>query len=481
MTAGTTDRRSAQRDRWYRDGWYSKRTCVDALTCAATRYAEVPVVFAGAERVTTTVGDIHARAVAVAAALQDLGVVAGDAVAVQLPNVIECAIACEAALLAAAVLVPIVHIYGPHEVEFILAESAAKILIAPDRWRSTRYTDRFERLLSIPSLEHVVVVGDDVPDRCLSWSAWRGSAYKRPGPGADDICLLIYTSGTTSAPKGVQHSHNSLLAEVSAMPALGDGARPDDMQLVTFPPGHIAGVVSMLRPLIQGGSVIYLDSWDPSAALRLIAEFGVTSTAGTPVRLARILDLVDAGARVPSLREFLVGAAAVRAELGRRAHAAGIATFRCYGATEHPTISAGRPDEPLDARLHTDGVPLPGVEVRIIGDDGRDVETGVDGEVVTRGPDQFVGYRDRAMDAAAFTADGWLRTGDLGHLDADGRLTITDRIKDIIIRGGETISSAELEDVLCAHPAVQALLYPRRTPATARCLPLSWYWHPGRR
>ncbi|MDT0323871.1 AMP-binding enzyme, partial [Streptomyces millisiae] len=104
--------------------------------------------------------------------------------------------------------------------------------------------------------------------------------------------------------------------------------------------------------------------------------------------------------------------------------------------------------------MGTDGKPMRGVTVRIVGPDGSEQAAGTDGEIVTQGPDQFIGYRDPALNKAAFTADGWFRTGDLGHLDTNGRLTITDRIKDVIIRAGETISSGQVEDVLNAHPAI---------------------------
>jgi non-ribosomal peptide synthetase component E (peptide arylation enzyme) len=123
--------------------------------------------------------------------------------------------------------------------------------------------------------------------------------------------------------------------------------------------------------------------------------------------------------------------------------------------TEHPTVTGAHADDPLCVRMSTDGAPMAGCAVRILDPTGIDRPLGIDGEVVAQGPDQFIGYRDPALNTPAFTADGWFRTGDLGHLDAQGRLTITDRIKDVIIRGGETISSGQIEDVLQAHPAVE--------------------------
>jgi acyl-coenzyme A synthetase/AMP-(fatty) acid ligase len=446
---------SALCDRWYRDGWFSDRTCGDAFEEGAREHRATPVVFAAADAVdTVTVGEIHERARSLAAALQTLGTRSGDAVAVQLTNRVECAVAYQAVLLCGAILVPIVHIYGIAEVGFILAESGARVLIMPKRFRSISYIERIPEFSRIKSLQHVVVVDVAEGDGYLAWSQLRASdEFRRPPVSADAVCLLLYTSGTTSAPKGVQHSHNTVLAEQETLPALIAGAS-DDVSLVTFPPGHIAGVGSMLRSLMSGSHTVFLDGWDPARAVVLGHEYGVTSTAGAPIHLEDILNLGDGGVALPALREFLVGAAPVSEELGRRAAAAGIATFRSYGATEHPTVTGEHAGEPEWARLSTDGKPLPGSSVRILAADGTDAPMGDDGEVVVQGPEQFVGYRDGALNADAFTADGWFRTGDLGHVDSAGRLTITDRIKDVIVRGGETISSGQVEVVLNSHPAV---------------------------
>jgi acyl-CoA synthetase (AMP-forming)/AMP-acid ligase II len=205
---------------------------------------------------------------------------------------------------------------------------------------------------------------------------------------------------------------------------------------------------------LSGSRTVFMDGWEPALAIQAVYRFGVTSTAGAPFHLEGILDLGDTTDKLATLREFLVGAAPVTDDLGRRAAAAGISTFRSYGATEHPTVTGEHEGQPEWARLSTDGKPLPGSAVRILGPEGADCAAGVDGEVVVQGPDQFVGYQDPALNADAFTADGWFRTGDLGQLDAEGRLSITDRIKDVIIRGGETISSGQVEEVLNAHPAV---------------------------
>ena len=448
---------AALRDRWYSEGWYSSRTCIDAFERAAAQHAEIPEVFvAGGAETLATVGEIHDAAMTFASGMQRLGIGPGDAVAVQLTNRFECAVAYQAVLLCGAVLVPIVHSYGPNEVMFILSESRARLLIMPAQFRSTWYVERVTDYSTLPGLDHVVLV--DTAESGPGYLAWQELAadqddYIAPTMPSDDVCVLLYTSGTESVPKGVQHSHNSLLAEQATLPGLLAG-RSDDVQLVTFPPGHVAGLNSMLRPLVSGTRSVFLEHWDPAVAADLIARYSVTATSGAPFHLYGLLQVEDVTTKLATLREFLTGAAPVTEDLGRRAAAAGVASYRCYGMTEHPTVTGAHADDSPGVRMGTDGGPMGGCAVRVLGPDGNDQPLGIDGEVVVRGPDQFIGYHDATLNRDAFTADGWFRTGDLGHLDARGRLTVTDRIKDVIIRGGETISSGQVEDVLHAHPAV---------------------------
>lgn len=447
----------ALRDRWYAEGWFSSRTCIDAFRRAAVEHAEVPLVFVvdGAQT-TVTVAEVHREASAVAAGFQRLGVQPGDAVAVQLTNRLECAIAYQAVLLCGAVLVPIVHIYGPNEVGFILSEADAKVLVMPARIRSTSYLDRITAYRARTELRHVVVVGaEGSSSEYLRWEelASQAKTYVTPAVSSDEVCALLYTSGTVSAPKGVQHSHNSLLAEQLTLPSLLAG-EDNDVQLVSFPPGHVAGLSSLLRPLVSGAASVFVDQWDAHRAADLISRFSVTATSGAPFHLEGLLAMDDVATKLASLRQFLTGAAVVTPELGARAAAAGITAHRCYGMTEHPTVTGALATDPLTARMATDGAPMPGCAVRVIDGNGSKLPAGVDGEIVVQGPDQFLGYRDPALNAEAFTPDGWLRTGDLGHLDADGRLVVTDRIKDVIIRGGETLSSGQIEDALAAHPDI---------------------------
>ncbi len=457
LAASVDFNHAALRKRWYSEGWYSSRTCIDAFETAAAECAQIPLVFVAAgTEIAATVGEIHQAAMAFATGMQRLGIRPGDTVAVQLTNRLECAVAYQAVLSCGAVLVPIVHSYGRNEVKFILSESRARLIIMPARFRSTSYVERVTDYSELAALDHAVIV--DAAESGPGYVAWQELAadphdYVPPAVLSDDVCVLLYTSGTVSTPKGVQHSHNSLLAEQATLPGLLAGGR-DDVQLVTFPPGHVAGLNSVLRPLMSGARSVFLDHWDPALAADLIERYSVTATSGAPFHLYGLLQVEDVAAKLATLREFLTGAAPVTDDLGRRAEAAGVTAYRCYGMTEHPTVTGAHADSPPDVRMGTDGGPMGGCAVRVLGADGADQPPGVDGEIVVQGPDQFIGYRDPVLNQGAFTADGWFRTGDLGHVDAQGRLAITDRIKDVIIRGGETISSGQVEDVLQAHPAV---------------------------
>ena len=448
-----------QRAHYYEAGLYRHRTMADEMRDGAARHPDVRMLFHSDTKLAeSTLGEMHRRSLGLAGAFQSLGLGPGDVVAIQVPNWLEGALVFQAALTLGVVVLPVIHIYGPSEVSFILKESGARAFICPDRWRHIDYLERIERLdrSELPKLEHVIVIGDDCPSGAISWDAFQArsnAAFEVPSVDPDDVCLLVYTSGTTADPKGVQHTHNTLLSEVRkvGLPTGGSAS----VSLSAFPAGHIAGVLGTTRLYIEGGRTVLMDAWDPVEAARLIEGHGVTGTSGTPFHLMTLLDAAEAGGYdLSSLRAYVTGAASVPPELVRRADAAGIPTFRSYGSTEHPTISGGSPTDSAARRSSTDGRILPGNEVRILDDDGKDLATGQAGEIASRGPELFVGYRDPSLDAEAFLPGGWFLTGDIGVLDEHGYLQITDRKKDVIIRGGENIASKAVEDVLARHPAV---------------------------
>ena len=409
-----------------------------------------------------SLAELHARSLALAGALVAVGLAPGDVVAVQVPNRVEAAVVYAAVATAGAVLVPIVHIYGPHEVDWILERSGARLFVCPDRWRAIDYGERLARMPAAAGLDlGLVVIGDATapgfPAGPRTWAdleAMGDPGFRPPAGRPDDPLLVIYTSGTTAEPKGVVHSHQTLLAELGGMPQ-APAATPGRPGLQPWPAGHIGGLCAILAPLASRSPVTILDQWDADRAAAAIDADGVVALTGTPLHVHQLLDRRDAGtARLDSVRDVVSGGAGVPPAVVERADAAGWRLVRCYGSSEQPTITAGGFDDPLERRSHDDGPPLPPGEVRVVLADGHDAPVGVDGEVWLRGPDQFVGYTDPALNEAAFTADGWSRSGDVGRLDADGRLAITDRLKDVVIRGGENISSMEVEALLARHPAI---------------------------
>ncbi|HEY2055560.1 MAG TPA: AMP-binding protein [Solirubrobacterales bacterium] len=451
--------RAAMEEEWRRLGLHRGETLGAAVRNGAERFPGTELVFHSEVRpATVTLAELLARADRVAAAWHGLGLREGDVIAIQMPNWAETALAYAAAALLGAVFVPIVQIYGPAEVGFILRQSRARALLVPTRFRRLDYSAGLTGLGDLPDLDFLFTVGEGTPAGAIDWGELEaGSATPCPPPtrGPEDIATVIYTSGTTAEPKGVQHSSDSLVAELHGSPTPPPGI-PGTVSLQPFPAGHTAGLCAMLGPFAHGYKTVMVDSWDAEVGVRLVEEHGVTAMAGTPFFIDTILDAAEAtGGDLSTLRHGITGGAGVPPSLIERADRIGWAVARCYGATEGPSLTASESADRLERRARTDGRPLAGNRLRIVDEDGAELAAGESGEIVAIGPECFVSYSDPAFNEDAFTADGWLRTGDIGRVDADGYLTITDRRKDIIIRGGENISSKEVEDVLIEHPAVR--------------------------
>jgi acyl-CoA synthetase (AMP-forming)/AMP-acid ligase II len=350
-----------------------------------------------------------------------------------------------------------VHFYGPKEVSYILRRTNVKAFVTADRFGHLDYLANLDPLLTdLPDLELVAVVGDE-HGRHLSFDELAASepidapAHVDPTSAA----LIAYTSGTTADPKGVVHSHRTIGAEIRQLGAMqGDGGLAN---LVGAPVGHGIGMLgALLLPVWRRNGIHLIDVWDPARVLAAAPEEHVTVGSGATYFLTSLLDHpdFDPAVHLDYMSHIGLGGSAVPAAVTERATNLGISIVRSFGSTEHPSITGNRHEAPLEKRLYTDGAPLAGVELRLIDANGADVPTGEAGEIISRGPDCFVGYTDPELTRAAFDADGWFATGDIGVLDADGYLAITDRKKDIIIRGGENISAAEVEELLLRVPGV---------------------------
>ncbi|MGU3501071.1 AMP-binding protein [Mycobacterium sp. C31M] len=382
-----------------------------------------------------TFADVERRARFLAGGLRHRGVRPGDVVAMQLPNWMEAAVCFWASALLGTVTVPIVHFYGRKELGHILATARPKVFLT---------TEQFGRMTFQPDLcadiPIVGLVGQASFDELFADEPLTGALPADPSSPA----LIAFTSGTTKQPKGVIHSHQTLAFETRQ---LLDNYPPDrGRQLTATPVGHFIGMLgAFLIPVLEGAPIDLCDVWDPGKVLDLIEREGLSIGGGPPYFVTSLMD--HPGFTEAHLAKFTtvgLGGSTVPATVTRRLADLGLFVFRAYGSTEHPSITGSGASAPEDKRLFTDGDVRPGVEIRL----------GPDGEIFSRGPDLCLGYTDDELTATAFDEDGWYRTGDIGVLDADGYLTITDRTADLIIRGGENISALEVEEVLLAMPAV---------------------------
>jgi acyl-CoA synthetase (AMP-forming)/AMP-acid ligase II len=450
------------RSRYQAERFWTDDTFAAFLEREIASTPELPVrVWSTTHPFAGTVGGLFRQALRLATSFDRLGIGVGDVVAYQLPNWAEAMAVIWAGFRIGAVMVPIVHFYGAGEVEFILRQSEAGALVTVDRFGHVDHLANLEGFRDrLDLLEHVIVLrsggagpglgGTVALDELLDTDAFEG----HPDISPDQPAMVGYTSGTTAEPKGVVHTHRSLLFEIPQLAALDPDARP---LLSASPLAHMTGMLAAhLLALYRHQAIHLMDRWDPAEALRIILEADVSSGTGATVFLTSLLDGPGFGpehaARISSVG---LGGSPVPAAVAERAEALGITVYRSYGSTEHPSITGSRTDEPREKRNRTDGHALAGVELRLLdGDTGMDATPGRAGEILSRGPDLFAGYTDPAMTARAFTPDGWYRTGDVGILDENGYLTITDRISDIIIRGGTNISAAEVEEALMRMPVV---------------------------
>lgn len=444
----------AQAD-WRAAGLWNELTLPVALAAAAESAPTAPFVLhrEGAVEV-YPLSEVHALGRNIAGALQRAGICRGDVVAVQLPNSLENSALYQGILLAGAVVLPLSCTLGPADLTFILSDSQARMFIVPDQWRAIDFKERVRKLGDLPCLAMVVMLGGDAKNhRVTNWSDLiaQGQPFSQVVVDPDDLAFLMYTSGTTSNPKGVMHSSRSLLAELNTR----DHFREEKVLLSPWPTGSMAATSAILAHIVMGLTVVMMDKWDADAAADLLEVWQVGGMQTTPFHLSALLDAaVTRGRSLATLKGVRVGATTVPEALMRRASEMGVPVVRSYGSTEHPSATQGVPHDELELRILSDGRPLPGSQIRIVDDDGHDVPPGSEGEVLLRGPEQFKGYLKPELNEGAFLPERWFKTGDIGRVGSGGHLTITDRKKDIIIRGGQNISSREIEDLLLRLPAV---------------------------
>ncbi len=351
---------------------------------------------------------------------------------------------------------PLIPIYRGREVGFITAQSQASLLVVPTVYRGFDF-EAMAREIAAGRPELGVLVAD----RALPADDPAGlPPVEDPPLRAEDapIRWLFYTSGTTADPKGAPHSDLTVMASALAMAECLD-IRTDDVSALVFPFTHIGGIGWLIAALFTGCTLLTTEAFDPEATPRFLADHDVTlAGSGTPFHMAYLSAqrAAGGGSIFPHVRSYPGGGAPkppqlhydVKHEIG------GVGIVSGYGLTEAPIVVMASTTDPDEKLATTEGRPTPGVDLVVVGLDGRRAGPGEEGEIRLKGPQVIRGYLDSSLDAEAFDEDGYFRSGDLGIVDAEGYVTITGRLKDVIIRHGENISAKEVEDLLYAHPAV---------------------------
>ena len=395
-----------------------------------------------------TFGDIARGARATAAFLRDIGLAPGDAVALVMPNGLGTLKLLLGAMHAGVAVTPVNLVSQPAQMRHVLHHGDCRAVFVAPEWE-----ERVRGLLEGVSRPVAVVAAD--PDDA-AWPEASDATHEWPAPDPQALALLMYTSGTTGVPKGVMLSQSNLAANAHAI-CVEHALSAGDRVLGVLPLYHIiAFAVTMLAPLASGGSVALAPRFSAGRFWAQAAGRGCTWLNVVPTMISYLLEGAEPE-RADTLRlRFCRSASAalppdhLRAFEGRF----GIGVIETMGLTETVAPSFSNPLDPQQRRIGSVGR-ASGCEARVIDAQFLPVADGTTGEIAIRGPNVMRGYyKDATATAAAFTPDGWLRTGDLGHRDADGFFFVTGRIKELIIKGGENIAPREIDEALLAHPAV---------------------------
>ena len=404
-----------------------------------------------------TFGEYRDRCERAAAGLAARGVGDGTVVSWIQPTTLEAMVLFGALRRLGAVQNPILPIYREREVGFIARQAGSSLLVTPSTWRGFDYQAMAEAVTDGTGTQ--VLVSD-------RWLPDGDPATLPPAPdddmntptGAVPVRFVYYTSGTTAEPKGARHGDRSLRAASVGM-SERLGLAEDDRFALVFPFTHIAGGVYIYAAVAYGLTFVLDEAFDPSTTIDLLRRENITQGgAGTffhQTYLKLQQELPPGEKLFPHVRTFPGGGAPKPPSLHYALKDAfGVGVVSGYGMTEAPILTMNRHDAPDDVLATTEGPAVAGTSLRIVTVDGKVAGVGEEGEVRAKGPQVTLGYLDPALDAEAFDDEGWFRTGDLGTLDAEGNLSITGRLKDVIIRKGENISAKEVEDLLFTHPQV---------------------------
>ena len=389
------------------------------------------------------------------------GIESGDRIAFQLPGWCEFTVIYLACLKIGAVSVPLLPSWREAELVWVLNKCQAKMFFAPTLFKQTRPVDLILPLQNqLPQLQQIVGV-DKLAPATSSLSLSQIIADNTPLTTAitthgDELAAVLFTSGTEGLPKGVMLTHNNILASERAYCARLN-LTWQDVFMMPAPLGHATGFLhGVTAPFLIGARSVLLDIFTPDACLALLEQQRCTCMLGATPFVYDLLNLLEKQpADLSALRFFLCGGTTIPKKVARECQQRGIKLLSVYGSTESSPHAVVNLDDPLSRFMHTDGYAAAGVEIKVVDDARKTLPPGCEGEEASRGPNVFMGYFDEPeLTARALDEEGWYYSGDLCRMDEAGYIKITGRKKDIIVRGGENISSREVEDILLQHTKI---------------------------
>ncbi|NZC16990.1 medium-chain fatty-acid--CoA ligase [Escherichia coli] len=389
------------------------------------------------------------------------GIESGDRIAFQLPGWCEFTVIYLACLKIGAVSVPLLPSWREAELVWVLNKCQAKMFFAPTLFKQTRPVDLILPLQNqLPQLQQIVGV-DKLAPATSSLSLSQIIADNTPLTTAitthgDELAAVLFTSGTEGLPKGVMLTHNNILASERAYCARLN-LTWQDVFMMPAPLGHATGFLhGVTAPFLIGARSVLLDIFTPDACLALLEQQRCTCMLGATPFVYDLLNVLEKQpADLSALRFFLCGGTTIPKKVARECQQLGIKLLSVYGSTESSPHAEVNLDDPLSRFMHTDGYAAAGVEIKVVDDARKTLPPGCEGEEASRGPNVFMGYFDEPeLTARALDEEGWYYSGDLCRMDEAGYIKITGRKKDIIVRGGENISSREVEDILFQHPKI---------------------------
>ena len=434
---------------------YDARTFWELLERRVELSADKKMLIDDSDR-SLTFSEVKEKAEKTAAGLEQLGVREGTPVTWVLPTRIETIVTSLALSRLGAVQNPIIHIYREKEVGFCIRQTNAEIVLVPGEWNGFNYQEMVKNsTVDMDNPPEIIEIYDSLPEA-------EGTELPEEIDVAtnETIKWIYYTSGTTSDPKGAMHTDSTLMAGgVGLAKALNMGEK--DIGSIAFPYAHIGGPDYLVCMLANGFPAVLIEKFDLQSTIETYKRHGVTMAGGNTAFYSMFLGAQRQQPEeplIPSLRLLSGGGAPKPPEIYHEVvEEMGIPVAHGYGMTESPMICQGSPSDSPDQLAHTEGKPVFAAEVTIVRPDGSTCEPEEEGQVVVEGPQLFKGYKDTSLNKEAFDSLGRFLTGDLGVMREDGHVSLTGRVKDIIIRKGENISAKEIEDILYTHQKVEAV------------------------